>query len=511
MTAMGGAVRLLAAGMLAVAMRSGAALAQGKTVTVAVGTDISTTDPHKIAGGNEYIFHTQVFEGLYGHDLKGNLEPHLATGHTVSADGLTYTFKLRPNVKWHNGDAFTAEDVVASWKRAVDPELKNPRIAILAGNIEGAKAVDPLTVELKLKKPDASLLENLGEYWYIIPGAHVAKVGNEEFVKNPVGSGPYRFVDRKVKENFTLETFKDHWGRKPEIDRLVVRVVNDAQTRVAMLKTGEADIVVDIPLQNAKDIEKDANTRLHVVSSLQNIFLTISNKKSDGTWKDPRVRQAVAYAIDRKTIIDKVMMGYAKPTVANCQVGVLGCDTGKTGYPYDPAKAKALLKEAGWDANKTIKLVGIAPGRTPQSKEVAEAVAFFLNQVGMKTQVEIMEYGAWLRFAYAREADKADIVFFTWTDYNNDPMGRLPRSMRTDGALSWNSHPELDALIDAANNFTDPQARLAHLRKTWTWVHDNVPQVGLWTVDMLYGTRKNVEWTPAPGVSWPVLWKLAKK
>jgi peptide/nickel transport system substrate-binding protein len=504
-----GAAGVFAAGMV-MAVWSGAALAQGKTVTVAVGTDITTTDPHKISGGNEYIFFTQVFEGLYGHDLKGQLEPHLASGYTVSSDGLTYTFKLRPNVKWHNGEPFVAEDVVYSWKRATDPEIKNPRLAILAGNIKEAKAIDPSTVELVLKTPDASMLENMGEYWYIVP-SHAAKVGNEEFAKNPIGSGPYRFVERKVKESFTLEAFKDHWGRKPEVDRLQVRVVNDAQTRVAMLKTGEADIVVDIPLQNAKEVEKDPNVKLHVVPSLQNIFLTISNRKSDGTWKDVRVRQAVAHAIDRKTIIDKVMLGYAKQTTANCQVGVLGCDTGKPGYAYDPNKAKALLKAAGWDANKTIKLVGIAPGRTPQSKEVAEAIAFFLNQVGMKTQVEIMEYGAWLRFAYAREADKADMLFFTWTDYNNDPMGRLPRSMRTDGALSWNSYPELDALIDAANGFTDPQARLAHLRKTWTWINDNVPQVGLWTVDMLYGTRKNVEWTPAPGVSWPVLWKLAKK
>lgn len=503
-------VAWIAGAALATAAWTAPAVAQGKTVTVAVGADISTMDPHKISGGNEYIFHTQVFEGLYGHDLKGNLEPHLATGHTLSADGLTYTFKLRPGVKWHNGDAFTAEDVVFSWKRATDPEIKNPRANILAGNIAEVKAVDPLTAEVKLKTPDASLLENLGEYWYMVP-AKAGVMGVEEFAKAPIGTGPYRFVERKVKESFTLDTFKEHWGRKPEIDRLTVRVINDAQTRVAMLKTGEADIIVDVPLQVAKDVEKDTNTRLHVVPSLQNIFVSISNRKSDGTWKDPRVRQAVAYAIDRKTLIDKLMLGYAKPTLANCQTGVIGCDIDRKPYPYDPAKAKALLKDAGWDANKTIKLVGIAPGRTPQSKEVAEAIAFFLNAVGMKTQVEIMEYGAWLRFAYAREADKTDMIFFTWTDYNNDPMGRLPRSMRTDGALSWNSYPELDALIDAANGFTDPNARLAHLRKTWTWVYDNVPQVGLWTVDMLYGARKNIEWTPAPGVSWPVLWKLAKK
>ncbi|MFC7543916.1 hypothetical protein ACFQU2_36905 [Siccirubricoccus deserti] len=137
-------------------------------------------------------------------------------------------------------------------------------------------------------------------------------------------------------------------------------------------------------------------------------------------------------------------------------------------------------------------------------------MAFYLNQVGVKTSMEFLEYGAWLARVTAREYDKYDIHWQNWTDYNNDPMGRLPRAMRTGGSLSWHSDPVLDGMIDKANGIVDPDERLAHLRNTFTHIYENPPYIFLWTTREIYATRKNIRWTPRANVSWPVFWEIEK-
>jgi peptide/nickel transport system substrate-binding protein len=497
---------IAAAAVLAFAMP---AVAQ-KTVTVAVGIDPTSIDPHKISGGGDYQFFNHVFEGLYGHDNQGRLAPELAESHEVSADGRVNTFKLRPGVKFHNGEAFTAEDVRFSWQRSNDPETRNPRAAIVTRNIEDVEVVDALTVRLKLKDPDASLLENLGEYFYIVNKATLEKMGNDAFGREPIGTGPYRFVSRSIKENMVLAAFPEHWGKVPKIDRLVMRVVADPQTRIAMIRAGEVDAIVNVPPQVGKQLESDPNLNLVVSPSFQNIFILLNTRAAHGQFADPRVRRALNHAVDKATLIRRVMFGYATVSAAPCHIDITGCDIGREPYSYDPKMARALLEEANFDFSRTYTFWGQTPGRAAQSKEVAEAVAFYLNQVGVKTRMEFLEYGAWLSRITAREYDKYDIHWQNWTDYNNDPMGRLPRAMRTGGSLSWHSDPVLDEMLDKANGITDPNERLAHLQKTFTHIYDNPPYIFLWTTNEIYATRKNIRWTPRANVSWPVFWEVEK-
>ncbi len=501
---------LRGAGALAVTAMLAVPAAAQKTVTVAVGIDPTSIDPHKISGGGDYQFFNHTFEGLYGHDNAGNLAPELALSHEVSADGKTYTFKLRPGVKFHNGEAFTADDVAFSLKRANAPETRNPRASIITRNIESAEVVDDLTVRLHLKKPDASILENLGEYFYIVDKTILEKMGDEGFGREPIGTGPYRFVSRQIKERIDLAAFADHWGKKPKIDRLVMRVVADPQTRIAQLRAGEVDAIVNVPPQVAKQLEADRNLRVIVAPSFQNIFILLNTRAAHGQFADPRVRRALNHAIDKTTLTNRVMFGYATPVAAQCHIAITGCDIGKDPYPFDPKKARALLEEAKFDFSRTYKFWGQTPGRAAQSKEVAEAVAFYLNQVGVKTSMEFLEYGAWLARLTAREYDKYDLHWQNWTDYNNDPMGRLPRAMRTDGALSWHSDSALDSLIDAANVIVDPAVRLAHLKNTFTHIYDNPPYIFLWTTNEIYATRSNIRWKPRANVSWPVFWDIEK-
>ncbi len=478
-------------------------------VTAAIGIDVTSTDPHKISGGGEYLFFSNVFEGLYGHDLKGDLAPQLATSYEASADGLVYTFKLREGVKFHNGEDFGADDVRFSWQRSNDPEIKNPRASIVTKKIEDVVIVDDHTVAFHLPEPNASMIENLGEFFMIVPKDHIEEVGNDHFSKNPVGTGPYKFLGRSINEKIELAAHEQHWGRVPGVDRLTLRIVPDAQTRIAMIRTGEADIALNVPPHQAKQVGADPNIDIVVNPSFQNYFININMLPEDSPFRDARVRQALNYAVDKKTLIDRVMFGYATQSTAPCNRNVIGCDIDREPYPYDPEKAKALLEEAGFDFSKTYNTFGLAPGRAPQSKEVAEATMFYLNQVGIKTSVEFLEYGAWL--ARLRGKDPEFALFWqNWTDYNADPMGRLPRGITKGGTYSWSDLPEVDQLIAKADAITDPDARREHLNKIFTMLYDDPPWIILWTTDEVHAKRTNIDWQPRANVSWPVFWKLSK-
>jgi peptide/nickel transport system substrate-binding protein len=478
-------------------------------VTAAIGIDITSTDPHKISGGGEYLFFSNVFEGLYGHDLDGNLTPQLATSYTASDDGLVYTFELRHDVKFHNGEVFGADDVRFSWERSNDPEIKNPRASIVTKKISDVVVVDDDTVELHLPEPNASMIENLGEFFMIVPKDHIEEVGNDAFSKHPVGTGPYKFVSRSINEKIELAAFKEHWGRVPGIDMLTLRIVPDAQTRIAMIQTGEADIVLNVPPHQAKQVGADSNVDIVVNPSFQNYFININMLPEDSPFRSTKVRQALNYAVDKKTLIDRVMFSYATQSTAPCNRAVIGCDIDREPYPYDPDKAKALLEEAGFDFSKTYKAFGLAPGRASQSKEVLEASMFYLNQVGIKTSIEFLEYGAWLARLRAKDPE-FDLFWQNWTDYNADPMGRLPRGISKGGVYSWSDLPEVDKLIATADSITDPEKRRQHLRDIFTMLYDDPPWIILWTTDEVHAKRSNIDWQPRANVSWPVFWKLSK-
>jgi peptide/nickel transport system substrate-binding protein len=498
---------LLAVWMLALSAMAAAA----QTVTIAVASDISTGDPHKVFGGDEQMFFSNSFEGLYGHDLDGKLMAMLATSHKVSADGLSYEFQLRKDVVFHNGDPFGAEDVRFSWLRAIDPRIRNPRASVVVNNIRDVEIVDPLTVKLHLRSPDASLLENLGEYFYIVPKGLIEQVGDQAFAEEPVGTGPYAFAGREAGEHIRLIANKAHWGHPPAVDEILLRIVPDDLTRVGMLRAGLADMVVGVPADMGKQIEADPASQLLIVPSYQNIFVSMTNHRADGTLADKKVRQAFNFAIDKKAIIDRLLSGHARQVAAPCQKGVIGCDIGREPYPYDEKKARQLLQEAKFNFDKTYRFVAMMSGRVPRSGETAEAIVQYLERVGVKASLDILPYGEWLEFVLARRFDEAEMIFWTWSDYNNDPMGRLARSVRTEGSNSWVSYPTLDPLLDEANGIVDAKAREEHLRKIFQLIYDDPPFIFLWTLDKLYAVGKHVDWQPAANVAWPIFWKIAIK
>lgn len=498
---------LIACALALIVMTTAAA----QIVQVVAGNDISSGDPHRIIGSDDQMVFSNTFEGLYGHDLDGKLMAMLATHNKASSDGLVYEFVLRKDVVFHNGDPFTAADVRFSWRRASDPRLKNPRAVVVVSNIRDVEIVDSHALRLHLHKPDASLLENLGEYFYIVPKHLIERIGDEAFAQAPVGTGPYAFAGRVAGRHIGLRAHKAHWGYPPSVDGIHIRIMPDGLDRVRLFQAGEADIVVGVPANMAREVEADPAARVLILPTYQNIFVSLTNHRADGTLADKKVRQAFNFAVDKKSIADKQLAGYARLVAAPCQKGLIGCDIGRDPYPYDEKKAKQLLQEAKFNFDKTYRFVTMASGRVPRAPEIAEAIMRYLERVGIKAKLDVLPYGEWLEFVLARRFDEAEMVFWTWTDYNNDPVGRLARTVRTDGSNSWVSYPTLDPLIDEANGIMDPKAREEHLRKLFHLIYDDPPFIFLWTLDKLYATAKHVDWQPAVNLPWPVFWKLGMK
>jgi peptide/nickel transport system substrate-binding protein len=210
-------------------------------LTVAVPAEPATLDPHKSSNRYNYTFNSNMFEGLYIRNDKSELVPGLAESVSVTPDGLTYTFKLRKGVKFHDGSAMTADDVKFSMDRAINPATKNPLLAYIK-TIDRVDIVNPETVAVKLKERDAIFLKKLAFAGWIIPKNYFQTAGEDGFAKKPMGTGPFKFVSRSINEQILMEANEMHWGWVPKIKSLVMRTVPEDAVRLAMVQTGEADV-----------------------------------------------------------------------------------------------------------------------------------------------------------------------------------------------------------------------------------------------------------------------------
>jgi peptide/nickel transport system substrate-binding protein len=497
----------------AAALAPGFAQAQAKSpLVVLIGADLVSVDPHKLVAGLDHSFFANVFESLFANDADGALVPALAESVVVSEDGLTHDVKLRANVFWHNGDPFTAEDVQFSWRRSIDPEIKNPRASVVAAKIKDVEVTGPLQVRLRLEKPDASLHENMVTYFYLAPKAHIEKVGNDEFGRNPIGTGPFAFVERKPREYMKLKAFDRHWRSVPKVAEVILKVVPDDQARMAQIQTGEADIATSVPLVFGARMRNARDFKIVRVPAFGNAFMVINNRGDNPDLKKPDVRRALNLAINREALARTITFGFASMHESPCTAGMIGCDVKVDDpYRYDPNAARALLEKAGYDFSRPLKIVGAATGRVLQSKETVEGVAQFLGAVGIKTQIEILEYGAWATTAFARQKDPSiGLYLLAAPDANRDSGPRQLRTLRTGEAMSFFSDPDLDAMLDKLGSMPTIAAYEKQTRDVMKAIHEKSALIPLWAYDAIYAVRNSVTYRPFNNVTWPILWHAEK-
>jgi peptide/nickel transport system substrate-binding protein len=415
--------------------------------------DPSTAPPQITPFGILYALHDALVKPLPNQKMGASL----AESWTESPDGLVYEFKLRRGLRFHNGDPVTTEDVKFSFERYKGTGAKE-----LQTRVQQVEIVDPLTVRFQLKEPWPDFMTFYGTTataaGIVVPKKYLMQVGEDGFRKHPIGAGPYRYISHTPGVDVVLEASTGHWRRVPSVKRLIMKSVSDGNTRVAMLKKGEADIAYALDGQEAEDVRRDP--RLTLLSSRHaSIFWIEFAEQWDpkSPWHDKRLRLAVNHAIDRKAINDAACLGFCPPA------GVIVprvMDFALQVEPpaYDPAKARQLLAEAGYpkgfDAGE---LVPIPPFFT-----AGEAVVNYLNAVGIRVKLRPMEratfYAAW------REK-KLRGIFLTAAGNSGNAASRVEAFMYSQGAYAYGGYPDIDDLFHQQGRERDPRKREALLHR----------------------------------------------
>jgi peptide/nickel transport system substrate-binding protein len=400
-------------------------------------------------------------------------------------DDNTWELKLRQGVKFHNGDPFTAEDVRYSFDLYKDE--KNARRSNLDG-VTSLEILDPYTIRLSTPGPQPGLLSNLASL-AIMPHEAREKAGPEAFGQHPVGTGPYRVVEFVRGQRLALEANPDYWRGKPTPQRLVLRPITDPATRVAELKAGGVQIIASPAVSQLKELQ-GGGTEVLTLKGGRLIMMPFNT--TTAPFDDVRVRQAVNYAVDRQSILANILDGYGELLHGAWASSWPGYDPNLQPYPYDPAKAKQLLAEAGYP-NGFETTFSVSNGAFVKDREIAEVVASQLAQVGIKVQLVPTE----------RAKLQEDWLNGTFRGMTSTAWGT---AADPDAMIGWALYKkkafkpddQLNGLIEQSRRTVDPAQRAKVLEQLGRYIHEQAYWLFIHAQDEFYARRTDVPWVPYP-------------
>lgn len=474
------------------------------TVVIVQGVDPTTMDPQNHMETPAWNVHLQMFDTLLMRDPDIKIKPLLAESYRVVND-LTWEFKLRKGVKFHNGEEFNAAAVKFVLERMADPKLKL-RQTVFQGVIDRVDVVDNHTVRIVTKSPYPVMDAMLCIYGQVIPPKYFQEKGPAHFALNPVGTGPYKFVRWVKDDHILLEANQNYWRGVPKIKKVMFRPIPEATTRVAALQTQEADIVVNIPPHLMKLMDWKGRSFVSKVPSVRVIFMAFDMVKG-GPVADKRVRQAIAMGVDMKTNIKKVLEGNGILLGSPLTEKHFGYDPSVKPFDYDPEKAKKLLAEAGV---KDLEFTINSPaGRYLNDKEMAEAVAGDLTKIGIKATVKTHEWGTYMNRMYSHNNPPAYIL--GWGNTSFDADFTIAPLMRSGKILSNIALPKLDALIDQGISTMDPKKRQKIYSDMVKYIKEEVPWAWTYQQIDIYGVNERMNWKARTDELMPVFDMSFKK
>ena len=475
--------------------------AQAKdTLVVALTSHAPTLDPHMHFERVGILLNINMFDSLLHRNTKLEFEPSLATSWKPLSD-TQWEFKLRKGVRFHNGETMSAEDVKYSFERVLDPAKKSPQY----GNIRAIKevrVVNPDTVHIITDKPFPLLLERL-VFFPIVPKKHVETVGDQAFgTTSPVGTGPWKFVEWKRDQLIRLEAFDQHWRGRPAFKHLVFRAIPEIATQIAEIKTGGVDIIRNV----SADIVPELKTHpLAYISSTPILRVHYAELDMRSAPFDKKlVRQAANYAVDKQTIIQKLMGGLGRQVATTVQPLAFGFDPEVKPYPYDPKKAKELLAQAGYPNGVDVTF----HSAFIEFRPVFEAICQMLTEVGIRTTPKMWDPGsAWNKFLQA-EGKATNGMYGSWGNYSVfDADAVLHPLYHTEpgGWIGkWYARVEgLDRLIDEGRSSVDQPKRKRVYSQIQQLIREEAPSIFLWTQYDTLAISKKVQYA-ARGDEW--LW-----
>jgi len=485
---------VLAAAALA-AMPSAADAQAKDTLVVALPSHAPTLDPHMHFERVGILVNINMFDSLLHRNTKLEFEPSLALSWKPLSD-TQWEFKLRKGVKFHNGETMTAEDVKYSFDRVLDQSKKSPQY----GNIRAIKEVrivNPDTVHIITDKPFPLLLERL-VFFPIVPKKHVEAVGDQAFgTTSPVGTGPWKFVEWKRDQLIRLQAFDQHWRGKPPFKNLVFRAVPEIATQVAEIKTGGVDIIRNVPADIMPELKTHPQAYISSTPILRVHYVEFDMRSAPFDKK--LVRQAANYAIDKQTIIQKLMAGLGKQVATTVQPLAFGFDPELKPYPYDPKKAKELLAQAGYPNGVDITLHSGDLAIRPQF----EAICQMLTEVGIRTTPKMWDPGpAWNKF-FQGEGKATNGYYGTWGNYSvfdaDAVLHPLFHTEQGGWVGKWYTRVEgLDKLIDEGRSSVDGPKRKRTYSQIQQMIREEAPSIYLFTQYDTLGISKKVQYAARP-------------
>ena len=475
--------------------------AEPTQLTIVQPAEATTMDPGRSTQVLTVNYFYNLYDSLTRWDAALQLQPGLATSWKAVND-ITWEFTLRPGVKFHDGSPLTAEDVRATIERNLVPG----KTVVTAGftTIELVQAASPTLVRVVTRKPDPLLPVRMAQMGsQILPARLTTDEGAKELARRPIGSGAYRFVEWVKDERLVMEANRDWWGwegRPPSVDRVLWKAIPDDFPRLVALEKGDADIVTSVPPDRIRSVAEGRNTRVVSVPSTRTVEFNINSTQPP--LSDKRVRQALHYALDVPAIIRSLFAGLGRPLVGGLADTDFGYNPALKPYPYDPARARALLAEAGSPGGIDVTLHA-GMGTMVNDKQLLEVIADMWAKVGIRARVAMMEMGARQRMVNERALPPGGLLLINVQSTLLDADGSLWRILHPTGlggrywAGSQPGHRFHEVMEQARYNL-DPKKRKALYVEATQLFDDEKPWLELFQEVIVYGTSKRVTFRPRP-------------
>jgi len=480
---------------------------KGKVVIGVQSLQSESPDPNGQIGGSDQLQLDLIYDRIVCTDMEGKQNPAFGvlSSWKMDNDGLSWVFQIHKGIKFHNGDPLTAEDVKFSFDRlAKSNSNQAPRLKL---TFDSAEVIDPYTVRVRLKRPNARLMT--GDLWslWVVPKRYIERVGDEYFSQHPIGSGPYKFVSMKRGEYMEFEAFDDYWRGSPYVKTVRLEIVPELSTRLAKLKTGEIDIMTSVQPHMIPEIK--ATKGLRTMSAKETCKMQLQPGRwwshLDTVWgaalSKVDVRQALNIAIDRRAIVQTLFLGEATPAAAFVDRGSYGADPTLKAYPYDPKKAKELLAKAGYPNGFEVNVYAANFPAISGIMETAEIVQRQWADIGVRMKIIQLDVGTLLK---RLGTDQIDGFHIAGTTFSLDAWFLFSMHDVSTSPYTAYGDPAFDKKVAAAAAMLDPVKSDEAVKELDRYIYNNYVHIPIVYGNTIYGVNDRVaEWPLARGSGLP--------
>jgi peptide/nickel transport system substrate-binding protein len=462
-------------------------------------SSVSRFDPYRTTDWADHIVFFNLFDSPVMLNRDSTLGPGLALSWE-SPDPNTWVLNLRQGVTWHNGDPFSADDIIFSLGRVANPDTRTIFAGTFAG-IDSVRAIDPNTVEIKTKTPDPFMPARLANYGsHVLPKRYFEEVGEEGFLQRPIGTGPYKVVSFEAGQSVVMERFDGYWN--PAVfPKVTMRKVPEMSARIAALKTNEAQLITGVSPDASPQIE-GGDTRAVAIPSGSAFFLPINMHAAPLNSRD--VRHALSLAIDRQAIVSALLGGRAEILAEPILPGSIGADPSRAALVFDPDRARSLLQQSGY-TNQEIVYETMANAYFGNDRDIGEALVAMWADVGINARLSVIEPAVRAQKNTAKAFEGLFAAFFT--QQYGDAAGLMWRAMSPNGILShyWNvpdvaGREEFNTLGPQAAQEFDAAKRAEIWKRMASIMIEEMPWILMFQSSTIYGASNKLNFAPGPSV-----------